>query len=151
MMMKSSLLVEARRNYGVKILGCFVGDEHYIHSKLAEYLEELKMVARKLDEYPDLQGRMLLFRYCFVTKPIHLLRTLSPRVTALFFAEFEQVKRKVLCKILGIYNTQMPNKLYDQCCLPISKGGLGIHQSTEIAPAAYCSSMASWLAEESVW
>ena len=138
----------SKRRYGVKILGCFVGDEHYIHFKLAEYLEELKTIATKLDKYPDLQGRMLLFRYCFVTKPLHLLRTLPPRITALFCAEFEQVKRKVLCSILGICNTQMPIKLYEQCCLPIRKGGLGIHLSSEIAPAAYCASMASWLKQQ---
>ncbi len=112
---------------------------------LANYLEELKTVAVNLNEYPDLQRQMLLFRYCFVAKPMHLLRTLPPRITALFCAEFEQIKRKFLSRIIEICNTQFTNKLYDQCCLPIKKGGLGIHQMSVFASAAFCASMASWL------
>ncbi len=35
--------------------------------------------------------------------------------------------------------------MYPTCCLPIYQEGLGIHEMSEIALAAYCASVLAWL------
>ena len=105
--------------------------------------ENLAVTAEKLSEYPDLQSRMLLFRSCFCTKPIHIFRTIGRRVAEEFIVEFECIKKKVLDSIFGMDNIGglglgvVFMQLFN---LPIGSGGLGLTNSLLLADVAYIAS-----------
>jgi len=40
---------------------------------LEVYFTSLVDCAKSLMDYPDLQGRLLMFRYCFMSKPLFLM------------------------------------------------------------------------------
>ena len=83
-------------------------------------------------EYPDLQGRMLLFRYCFLTKPTHIFRTTRPDLIVDFNEGFEALQKTILCSILGCQPWELTNEIYCICCLRTIEGGLGFHHIYEV-------------------
>lgn len=131
---------EARKIYGVKLLGAFVGTDQYIDHCLEEYFTSLVECAKSLMDYPDLQGRLLLFRYCFMSKPLFLMRTTRPDLMTKFIDNLQKLQRTILA---SIFKCDVSDSLFHMCCLRISFGGLGIHRADEVAPAAYT---ASWIA-----
>ena len=138
--------LESQKKYGIKILGSFVGHFEFVRTQLQEYLDNLRKVADKLRSYPDLQGRMLLFRYCFCKKPYHLLRTIPPTTMFSFIRDFEDMKADMLKEFMGIPDAEnLPEAVFDMCCLPIQQGGLDIQCLYEVAMAAYSASMAAFL------
>ena len=62
---------------------------------LTHHLEELNHIADNLIDYPDLQGRMLLFRKCFLMKPVHLFRTMPPLLIADFVRGFDELSLRM--------------------------------------------------------
>ena len=67
---------EAKKTYGVKLLGCFLGTDEFVRESLENYFRDLVTCAKCLTDYPDLQGRLLMFRYCFITNHLqHLQRS----------------------------------------------------------------------------
>jgi hypothetical protein len=136
----------ADESYGVKVLGSFICHDNFIQKQLCSYYVDLHKIATDLVvPYPDLQGCMLMFRMRFVNKPVHLLRTLAPNVSYVLCSQVEELKKMVLCANAGITRAELSNTMYSSCCLSIRQGGLGIHQMSEIAPAAYCASVLAWL------
>jgi hypothetical protein len=127
--------------YGAKILGTCVGSNSYIQIALNNYLDELEGVADKLINFPNLQGRMLLFRYCFITKPVHLCRTLPPSTLSQFCEHFERLKRKVLASIVECSSQDIPDLTYDICAFGIAEGGLGLQRMTDISKCGYIASL----------
>ena len=75
-------------------------------------------------QYPDLQGRLLLFRRCFITKPINLFRTISRFVWMILLISLLQ--KSLLASIVGC-SLQGIEPVYTRCCFAISNGGLGIN------------------------
>ena len=83
---------------------------------------------------------MLLLRNCFLTKPLHLLRTIRYDLTVDFVEELEKIQREILVSILGCNLNELDDDKFSQCCLQFGRGGLGMHKYSEIAPAAFCAS-----------
>ena len=133
---------EAEQTYGVKLLGAHIGTDAYIKTSLESYFSTLHDCARSLMHYPDLQGRLLMFRYCFITKPLHLMRTTRPDLMTDFIKYLQQLQRVVLG---SIFKERLSDSLFNFLCLQISKGGLGIHRADEVAPASYTASWISYL------
>ena len=90
-------LDEKKKNYGVKVVGSFIGSSEFIKHKLNVYYQELEENASKLINNKDLQERMILFRDSFLKKPLHIFRTVNPKFTQEFARKFEVLKIKVLC------------------------------------------------------
>ena len=61
---------EAILQFGVNVLGSFIGTDEFIKSALAKHLESLESDAIKLMEHEDLQERMLALGKSFIFKPI---------------------------------------------------------------------------------
>ena len=125
------------KNYGVKMLGAFLGTDDFIRHNLAEYVQELKTCANSLMQYPDLQGRLLMFRYCFMSKPLYLMRTTRPDLMDQFVEELLRLQRSI---INSIFNAEITEGLFKVLALRISAGGIGIHYARELLPAAYTAS-----------
>jgi hypothetical protein len=136
----------AERNYGAKMLGSFIGHPAYIRSKLREYIsDELHVAAERLKSYPDLQGRWILFSRCWVHKPIHLFRTIPPRISQHLFGNFERMKKEIIMSLMGYSKEdRLDETVYNSCNFAIEDGGLGFYMAEEIAPAAYLASVSSF-------
>ena len=78
-----------------------------------------------------------MFRYCFITKPLYLMRTIRPDLMTTFVDHLQQLQRSVLG---SIFQCEVSNDLFNFCCLRISSGGLGIHRADEVCPSAYTAS-----------
>jgi hypothetical protein len=138
--------VAATEAYGLKILGSYIGSDEFIQHSLLQHVAELEELGKKLSSYPELQGRMLLFRHCFLPKPQYLYRTIPPNLSHALYGPFEEIKRKVLAKILGLPRREdLKEATYRQAQLDIDKGGLGLKNESQIARAAYCASVMSML------
>ena len=127
--------------YGVKILGSYLGSDEYVKRMLASHLSELSQVADNLIEYPDLQGRMLLFRKCFLMKPVHLFRTMPPLLIADFIRGFDEIKMRILCSILGCTVGELSTTHLKIINLPLAKGGLGLRDLDDVAACSFIASM----------
>ena len=115
-----------RSEYGVKILGSYVGSDEYILNQLQNYSDELRSVAQNLIAYPNYQSRMLLFRQSFLLKPLHLFRSIRPSLLKEFLVSFESMKKQILYSLLECNEQGISDLEYELICLPISEGGLGL-------------------------
>jgi hypothetical protein len=86
----------AKLKYGTKMLGGYLGTDEFVKSQLSEHLNKLRNESLLLLKYPDVQGRYLLFKLCYTPKPIHLLRTTRPDLTADFVEELEKIHLLIL-------------------------------------------------------
>jgi hypothetical protein len=94
---------QVESEFGVEILGAFVGTDYYMKRQLKILLEELTLIASSLINYPDLQGRLLLFRLSFMAKPLRLFRTTRSDLLVDFITDFGVVQKQVICSILNCW------------------------------------------------
>jgi hypothetical protein len=123
--------------YGASILGSFIGTENYVQVQLQLYLEELISVGNQLLQYPDIQGRMILFRKCFCSKPIHIFRTIPPAICRNFTTCLEHYKQSFLQSTI---DALIDPTVYSWMQLDINQGGLGINNYANTSIAAYAAS-----------
>ena len=128
--------------YGAKILGSFVGTPEYKRTMLQKYLtDELHVDMQKLLDHQDLQERYILFRHSFIKKPLHLFRTVSPLYTDQFIESWVNIKKIILCSIIGC-DLENWSQLHDEVAqLSIEDGGLGIENHRIIRTSAYLASV----------
>ena len=92
-------------------------------------------------EYPDLQQRFELLRWCFIEKNNYLLRTIPPELTEELASNFNSSKKKIICSILDQFTPdKVPEWLWVQRCLSINDGRLGVKDSVSVAYSAYSAS-----------
>jgi len=144
-MSKTKTLQKKRRRltYGCKLLGAYIGSDEYVLASLESYFSELKEVADSLKLYPDIQGRYIMFRYCFFAKPLHLMRTTRPDLIREFNKWLLKLQRSIIESFLN--GGYVSEALFDKMCLRVCAGGIGIHKAIEISPAAYTASWISYL------
>ena len=133
----------ATLEYGVKMLGSYVGHDDFIEDQLRDYCVELHHSAEALIAYPDLQGRWLLFQKCFLAKPIYMFRTICVHLACRQLDEkVEELKMMILRSLLGFGDyDNLDDVTYSTCNLPIAMGGLGLHDFSDLSRAAHISSM----------
>jgi hypothetical protein len=125
--------------YCINVLGSPVGSDRSITLNLRHRIEELRIEAAHLQTFPDPQVAFLLLKNCFSLKVQFLLRTIPPRLTIPELIEpFNLILRDVLCSILSI--PQMTDSQFEQCCLDLDSGGLGLGITPMTAHAAFAAS-----------
>jgi 23S rRNA A1618 N6-methylase RlmF len=130
------------KNYGVKVVGSYIGSSEFIKHQLDVYFQELEDSASKLMNHKDLQERMILFRDSFLKKPLHIFRTVNPKFTQEFARKFEVLKIKVLCSILGFDSSEHLSDLHCKIAqLSIKEGGLGLQDHCLVGKAAFVASV----------
>lgn len=149
--------LQQQKKYGAVVLGTYVGNAEYIKEGLKLKFEELKIVADKLMDYPNYQGRMLLFRSCYIPKAYHIFRTIAPSYTIEFAQNLEKIKKEILAGLLNIKSKELlenQNDLnshsvrYQVMNNLIAHGGLGFQLYTEVCYSAYASSLISYAKSE---
>ena len=131
-----------RCSYGGKALGGFIGHDDYILEQLRIKATELEAESHRLIELDDPQECMLFLKHCFANKANHILRTTHPRLTQEFAARFDHAQKRIFCHVLGGQHTAdtLPDWLWTQCCFSLADGGIGLHDSSRIAHAAFVAS-----------
>jgi hypothetical protein len=61
----SPIHVEATIHYGRKVLGAFIGSSNYIDSQLWNRLQDLRSLGVQVKNFPCIQDRYFLLRFCF--------------------------------------------------------------------------------------
>jgi hypothetical protein len=107
-------MIEAKQQYGAKVVGSRVGTDEYILHHLQEKATELKIESDKLIECDDIQQRYLFLRWCYGSKINHILRTTYPSLTQDLATSFDNSKKKVLCSLLQQFESipMDPSMLY---------------------------------------
>ncbi len=123
--------------YGMKVLGTYIGNDAFVKSELAKVLKEWDVIKEKLIRFPIIQQRMLLFRYCFSSKPVHILRTTPEHLTLSFAGEFMKMQQEVM---ESMFDRKLSNEVMNFACLPIDEGGLGILHCQDIQSIAHIAS-----------
>ncbi len=135
-----------REKYGAKVLGSFIGSPEFIAQQLDLKLQSLEQEAEKVLMCKDLQQRYIFSRYCFGQKINHILRTTDLRLTEDFGRKFDIIKKKLLCSLIGQFNSDsIPESTWIQSSLPTSTGGLGLDDSSRIRFAAFLGSVVDCL------
>ncbi len=138
----NTFLGTTEADYGCNVLGSFVGSDAYIQASLNNYILELEENAKSLIEYPNSQGRMLLFTESFCKKPLHILRTIPPsNILSDFISKFEGVKKLILSSFANGNTDDFNELVYQIINLKKSEGGIGINLLQDISPCAYVASL----------
>ena len=145
-------IIHIRSNYGVKILGCFIGDPLYVRSMMEKKCAQLSETADTLCLFPDNQIKNLMLRWCFSSKINFWLRTHNPQETGQLVDDFVLMQKQILCSILNpIKRTlfdadNMDDLLWAQSQLNINQGGLGLGNHSEVRHAAFTASFTESMA-----
>jgi len=129
------------QNYGVEILGSFVGTDEFIKHKLDEKLGKLKEELILIEKFPHSQAKFILFQKSFCVKANHLARTIQPQLLEKFAKEYIGLQKWFIEKFLNMEIGSLPTLTWEQMCMPFTNGGIGIHRLDEVAPAAYLASI----------
>ena len=137
-------LSNAILDYGMTVLGSYIGTDEFIRTKLTQKLEALEHEKRAIIAFPNLQVRNLLLRWCFGQKINYLQRTQSPRIMVDFVDEYIGMKKDILCSMFPKHQftrDTLPDRAWRQACLHIKDGGLGLMHTEDIGFAAFLASV----------
>ena len=129
----------AKKECGAKVLGSYIGDSHYIKSKLGEKLDKLSVIADKLIKFTSSQDRMLLLNSSYNKMINHLMRTIDPEMMRDFIKGFEGCQRRVVASIMKI--EEIEEEKWKEMRLPLKEGGMGVNNFAMVNVAAYVSSL----------
>ena len=128
-------------DYGTKILGSYIGTDEFIKKSLMKHAEKLNGIAEKMIEYPDIQGRYILFRDSFMLKPVHLFRTIPTDICQEFLKVIGLIQKKVIASLFNCHIIDIPIIEYTLFNLDIKEGGLGLHEFDLTAKCSYAASV----------
>ena len=122
---------------GVEILGTPVGHEPFIVHKLAQKTAAHSVLLDRIPAIENVQAAWLLLLFCAAAKANFLLRTVNLELTIDYAAHHDSRCWQYLCRILRAPD---PNAKMI-AAVPLSEGGLGLHNAVLIRSAAH---WASW-------
>jgi hypothetical protein len=126
--------------YGVNILGSFIGTDEYVTKCLAEKTEVLRSIKDKLINFPNYQIRSLLFRKCFNSKVNYLHRTIPTYLMKTFNLEFDCMRKEIFASLINSTVDELPDDRWVQARLNIKEGGFGLRFVDDVSKSAYVAS-----------
>ena len=123
--------------YGMKILGSYIGSDAFIKSQLLQLARQWQYAKDKLIAFPVAQQRYVLFKFCFCTKPVHILRTVSCKLTYDLMNQFVSFQKEIL---KSLFLQDVDDEFLDLLSLPIEEGGIGFLNSRDIHSIAHIAS-----------
>ena len=87
--------------------------------------------------FPVAQQRYVLFKFCFCTKPVHILRTVSCKLTYDLMNQFVSFQKEIL---KSLFLQDVDDEFLDLLSLPIEEGGIGFLNSRDIHSIAHIAS-----------
>ena len=135
----------ARENYGLKVLGSYIGDDAFITRNLEKKMADLKDESVKLIDFinHNPQIGMQLFVKCYSKKVQHLYRTISPSlINTEFNAQWTEIGNSCFhaaCGHPGGSEIELAGAR-SQFRLKPENGGHGVGFSEDVAIAAFVAS-----------
>lgn len=128
----------ANGEYGVKVLGSFIGTDAFKAHQLQIKLLELQGEADRLVANTRAQDCLVLLLRCFNLKPYYIMRTMEPAILEPFIHGFTNIQRQIVHHIAG---TAIADITFERMKLDIEKGGMGLGFMNEVAHASFVASM----------
>ena len=119
------------------MLGSPFGAVGFVELWLANLMEELRVTASNISDFPDSQKAYLLLAMSFRHKVQHLMRTLPWSVLEHFMDQFDAISSDALATILHVVSLPVDLAAWKQACLPLRSAGLGLGVLKLQAHAAY--------------
>ena len=87
----SSVLADERRaEWGIKILGAYVGTDEYVVNALRCKMVSIRKLTQTMLYYPNVQARYYLHRFCYNAKVNYWMRAQFPKHVAPFVQDFKE-------------------------------------------------------------
>jgi hypothetical protein len=130
---------------GVRVLGAPVGSLDFQAKFVADKLAQGVKAAMRAASLPNKQAALHLLRYCCVSRPVMLLRTVPPQCTAAAAAAYDDGMRQALAALMGVRGLDEQSEAWRVATLPL-RPGLGCALATSTAAPAYAASWSAFLA-----
>lgn len=143
-----------KKQYGMKVLGSFVGTDEYIKAQLELELERLQKDAEAIISLSSLQERYVLLTTSFNLMPLHFFRTIPHSLLTSFIDGFMVLQQKIVWSLLNdsravhsefarqeMEETFNREELWKLMALPIEQGGLGMLSLHIVAKMSYLASI----------
>jgi hypothetical protein len=128
---------------GLRVLGAPVGSDAFQAAFVARQLSAASAAAAKLTALGNTQVALQLLRYCAVSRPVMLLRTVPPACTLPAAAAFDEGTRRTLAAL--VRQPAVPEEAWQQASLPL-RPGLGLSLAAATAAPAFAASWAHFKA-----
>ena len=132
---------------GIVVLGTPVGTDEFHQAATQERLAEQEVLWRTIPHIRDLQCAWQLLEQCASPRCHHFVRTVPPRLSAVYAQSHDNGMRQVMTTSLeGVPGNHHQQVVAVQLVsLPMRMGRLGLRSASKIAPAAYWASWADAL------
>ena len=84
-----ALADERRAEWGIKILGAYVGTDEYVVNALRCKMASIRKLTQTMLYYPNVQARYYLHRFCYNAKVNYWMRAQFPKHVAPFVQDFK--------------------------------------------------------------
>ena len=121
------------------LLGSPLMADRCLDDKLGEKCRELELMVTRIAQIDSHYALTILRNSLGVPKLLHMLRT-SRCFDSSRLVEFDGILKSGLETIL---NVELSGSQWEQACLPIREGGLGIRTAVSLAPSAFLASAVS--------
>jgi len=124
---------------GVRVLGSFIGNEHFVQENLESKLTECKNLCEKLENLHHAQTATLLLRQCVVTQVNYTTRVQPPsEQLATMVQKFDALVEDTFNHILfDSAKLKLSKQGIMQAILPLREGGLGLTKVETTMNAAW--------------
>ena len=124
------------------ILGTPLGSVEFIHHFVSNAIEKSRVKLDAITKLESLQLQLLLVRFCITPTITHLTRTVNPHLlhdlTDKHHANILQFLKRAIS--LDDINDTFSESIQYQASLPLDLGGLGLTNTTYVAPAHHLGS-----------
>jgi hypothetical protein len=129
---------------GLVALGTPIGSDAFVAAHAHARLVDHQRYLREITSLPDLQAAWLLLLFTAAPRSAHLLRMLPPSQSTPYAIRHDDHIWAAFAALLNEPDGLPPNAR-SLASLPIRLGGLGLHASERLAPAAYWAAWADAL------
>jgi hypothetical protein len=138
---KPIVLQERKVEYGVKLLGAFLGDSEYIKKNLYKKISTLNKEKHNLIKYPHVKNRYLLTKFCFIAKFNYIFRTQYPWHTEHLLPAFDELQGDIALSLfnedIDHYDENITNFVGEATKLSTRFGSLGLREQQFTIFSAY--------------
>ena len=140
----SVTLLQREEQWGINLLGAYVGHSKYVAKHLNNILISLKETVELLLKYPNIQARYFLHKLSLNQQVNYYLRAHFPQHSWPLVEEFKILQLKLICSYHAInFEEQFPLqsqeiwRLYKMAVIPIDMGGMGLRCINAVHCAAF--------------
>ena len=127
---------------GVKVLGTPLGHTEFLKAQLREVINSHSILWERIPSVPDLQSAWLLFVFCAATRANYLLRSVPPDVADEYARDHDDAMRRCMSQLLDV---EILDESWAVVSLPLSIGGLGLRNASQMSTLVYWASWADCL------